>query len=256
MYRFDTTTFTPPPAAPNRPSQLGRVLVIDEDTRARDAIVGHLIDRDWAATGCGQREVARQLQSRGLSLVALNTRLGPTSGLDVLRQIRSQSHVPVILYGNGHDDEVSRIVGLELGADDFLCGPLNLPEFLARARAILRRQAFGRLVVQPLCGGYRFDGWELRHATRELRSPSGALVALTKKEYALLGAFLSAPGRSLSRVQLMHATRADEDIFDRSIDVQVLRLRRKLQSDASGRLLIRTERGFGYTLDAAVEPLF
>ncbi len=256
MYRFDTSVFTPRPAAPSRPSQLGRVLVIDEDARMRDAIIDYLRDRDWAAIGCGQRDVARHLQSDDLSLVALNARLGSTNGLDVLRLIRGQSHVPVVLYGNGQEDEVHRIVGLELGADDVLCGPLNLHEFLARARAILRRQALGRLVVQPLLGGYRFEGWELRHATRELRAPDGALVALTKKEYALLGVFLGAPGRPLSRVQLMHATRADEDIFDRSIDVQVLRLRRKLQADASARQLIKTERGFGYTLDAAVEPLF
>ncbi|UYY58417.1 winged helix-turn-helix domain-containing protein [Sphingomonas sp. S2-65] len=256
MYRSGTSLFTTPPSAPIRPSHFGRVLVIDEDARMRDTIIDHLRDRDWAAIGCGQRDVTRHLQSKDLSLIALHARLETTVGLDMLRQIRGQSHVPVVLYGNDLGDGVTRIVALELGADDVLCGPLNPHEFLARARAILRRQELGRLVVQPRRGGYRFDGWELRHATRELRSPQGELVPLTKKEYALLGVFLGAPGRPLSRVQLMHGTRADEDIFDRSIDVQVLRLRRKLQTDPSAPQLIRTERGFGYTLNATVEPLF
>lgn len=256
MYHFNTEELFPASAAPVQPSPIGRVLVIEEDMKIRDAILNHLRDRQWTAVAGDRREIARHLQCKQLSLVTLNAQLGAVSGLDVLRQIRARSYVPVIMYHRGADDDVNRIVGLELGADDFICGALNLHELVARARAILRRQDLGRLIVQPLRGGYRFAGWELRHASRTLTSPAGKVVVLTKKEYALLNALLESPGRPLSRMHLMLATRAHEDIFDRSVDVQVLRLRRKLAADASGKELIKTERGFGYTMDAVVEPLF
>ena len=104
--------------------------------------------------------------------------------------------------------------------------------------------------------GYRFEGWELRRKTRSLKDPHGNSVPLTKSEYSLLVAFLDAPGRALSREQLLHATRTHEDIYDRSIDVQVLRLRRKLERDPSDPAVIRTERGVGYVFAARVERLF
>lgn len=256
MYHITTPQPAPPLLPHARHSAMGRVLVIEEGPRLRDALTSYLADHQWAAVGCGPGEVVRQLQCRELSLVTLNARLGSTDGLDVLRQIRSRSHVPVIMYTDGQSDDVSRIIGLELGADDFICGALNLHELMARARAVLRRQELGRLVVQPLRGGYRFAGWEVRHAARTLTSPVGQIVSLTKNEYALLTALLDSAGRPLSRLHLMRATRTHEDIYDRSIDVQVLRLRRKLGAASGGRQLIKTERGFGYCLDADVETLF
>jgi DNA-binding response OmpR family regulator len=256
VFHFNMPDLMTKPTAPIHTSQIGRVLIVEENSSRRNAMMAHFIDLRWAAIGCRPQDIARHLHCKQLSLVAINAQLGSVSGLDILRQVRAQSHVPVLLYSDGEDDHVHRIVGLELGADDFMSGPLNLHELSARARAILRRQELGRLVVQPARGGYRFEGWELRHATRTLSSPQGEPVELTRKEYALLCALLDAPGRPLSRVHLMHATRAHEDIFDRSIDVQVLRLRRKLDVDPRGKKLIKTERGFGYTLDAVVELLF
>jgi two-component system OmpR family response regulator len=235
--------------------RMGRVLVVEEDLARRRAIVSYLADRQCTAFGCGTLDVTRHIQAQPLSLVMLDSRHGSSSGLDTLSQIRRRSNVPVILYGDGHQVDADRIVGLELGADDFLSGPLNLHELLVRARAVLRRQELGRLVGRSLRGGYRFNGWELRHPTRELMSPKAVLVKLTKKEYALLVALLEMPGRVLSRLHLMRATRAHEDIYDRSIDVQILRLRRKLEGDPSGIELIKTERGVGYMLDAHVENL-
>jgi two-component system OmpR family response regulator len=258
MYHCSSTPqFAPRQATPSAPpTRIGHLLVIDDDLNARRSILSFLTEHQCTAAGCGALDFARHLQNQPVSLVAVNARLGTLSGLDILRQIRGRSHVPVILYRDGPQAHVERIIGLELGADDFLCGPLNLDELLARARAILRRQELGRLVAAPRRGGHRFEGWELRHGTRRLTSPSGDMVSLTKKEYALLSALVDAPGRPLSRLHLMRATRTHEDIYDRSIDVQVLRLRRKLACDASGRELIKTERGFGYTFDAQVEILY
>ena len=240
-----------PVAAPG----MGRVLVVEDDLDRRRAIVAYLTDEKGVALGCGALEVRRHLQASGVNLVMLGSRLGAFDSLDILRQIRSRSSVPVIMYGHGHQADAERIVSLELGADDVLSGPLNVRELAARARAILRRQDLGRLGARALRGGYRFDGWEMRHATRELTSPAGVSVSLTKREYALLVALLDMPGRPLSRLQLMRATRTHEDIYDRSIDVQILRLRRKLEAYPAGMGLIRTSRGLGYTLDAHVEGL-
>lgn len=235
---------------------MGRVLVVEEDLARRRAIVSYLIDQQCTALGCGALEVTRHIQAQPLSLVMLDSRLGSFNGLDILNQIRRRSNVPVILYADGHQVDVDRIIGLELGADDFLSGPLSLHELLVRARAVLRRQELGRLGARSLRGGYQFNGWGLRHDTRQLTSPKSVLVGLTKKEYALLVALLEMPGRTLSRLHLMRATRAHEDIYDRSIDVQILRLRRKLEAaDPTGTGLIKTYRGLGYTLDAHVEKI-
>lgn len=238
------------------PTRIGRILVVQDDGDARRSTLSHLRDHQCDAAGCGALDVARHVQNQTLSLILVDSRLGTYSGLDVLRQIRGRSSVPVILYGDRNQADVERIIGLELGADDFLCAPLNVHELLARTRAILRRQDLGRLGIGALRGGYGFRGWALRHVTRALTSPSGEPVGLTKKEYALLVALLEMPGRPLSRLHLMRATRTHEDIYDRSIDVQILRLRRKLEADPSGVGLIRTDRGVGYILDAEVETLF
>ena len=240
-----------------RPRHIGRVLVIEEDAGTRSAILTYLEDHEWSAVACTPQEIGRHLHNQQLSLVIMSARLRARDALDLVREVRSRSYVPIILFRtDGEPAGVERIVGLELGADDFLSGPLNLEELMARARAILRRHELGRLAPQPLRGGYRFAGWELRHAGRTLTSPYGDEVSLTKNEYALLNALLEAPGRPLSRLHLMRSTRVHEDIYDRSIDVQVLRVRRKLSREPGGEELIKTERGYGYRLDAQVEPWF
>jgi DNA-binding response OmpR family regulator len=148
-------------------------------------------------------------------------------------------------------------VGLELGADDYITKPFGLRELLARIRAVLRRQELGRAASHRETdhGRFGFGGWQLDRRTRRLTDPNGAPVALTKGEYTLLTAFLDAPQRPLSREHLLQATRIHEDVFDRSIDVQILRLRRKLEADSSAPRIIRTERGVGYVFVLPVEHL-
>lgn len=235
-----------------------RVLVIDDDPTTRQRTVSSFEDQAFSATGMdGAEDLAGFLSASTVRLVVLDTQLHDRDGLDLLRRIRAQSDVPVIMITPARGDEIDRVVGLELGADDCLTKPVNPRELVARARAILRRHDTGHAgpTKSGTTGGYRFEGWELRRKTRTLRDPSGALVALTKGDYALLVAFLEAPRRLLSREDLLTMTRTHDDVFDRSIDVQVLRLRRKLETDPARPRLIRTERGMGYSFDASVEPL-
>src|SRR6202011_5605594 len=141
------------------------------------------------------------------SLIILDLRLGQDDGLDLLREIRSHSDVPVIIMTGHRPDEIDRIVGLELGADDYIVKPFSLREFLARVRAVLRRQEMGRIARtrDPERGGYRFGGWQLERRGRRLLDPNGAQVCLSKGEYALLLAFLQATQRPLTREQLLQA---------------------------------------------------
>jgi two-component system OmpR family response regulator len=234
----------------------GFVLVIDDDPAMRQMITAYFEQHNVAARGVsGRQEIQRFFNGTEPCLVVLDVHLGRDDGFDVLRDIRSRSDVPVIIATGHRRDELDRVVGLELGADDYITKPFGLRELLARVRAILRRQELGRLARarSPERGGYRFNGWKLERRGRRLTDPNGNQVSLSKGEYALLLAFLEAPQRPLSREQLLQATRVHEDIFDRSIDVQVLRLRRKLERDPRVPQMIKTERGIGYAFVAPVE---
>ena len=235
-----------------------RVLVVEDDTTMRHLVVNYLEEHDIRAVSASRRdEVARLLAVNETSLVILDLRLGETDGLDLLREIRSRSDVPVIITTGHRRDEIDRVVGLELGADDYITKPFGLRELLARIRAVLRRRET-RPVAAPRdseAGRCRFGGWQLDRRNRRLSGSSGVSVALTKGEYALLIAFLDAPQRPLSREHLLQATRLHEDIFDRSIDVQVLRLRRKLETDPNAPRIILTERGVGYVFALPVERI-
>jgi len=203
-----------------------------------------------------RQEMVDQLGAE-VNLVILDLRLGLEDGLDLLREIRLGSDVPVIIITGHRRDDIDRVVGLELGADDYVTKPFNLRELLARVRAVLRRFDVGRTAAirDPERGRFRFSGWQLDRRARQLTDPAGVPVALTKGEYAMLLAFLEAPQRPLSREHLLQATRVHEDVFDRSIDVQILRLRRKLERDPSAPRVIQTERGVGYVFAVAVERL-
>ena len=239
------------------PASDGYVVVIDDDLALRQMVTSYLVDHNVPAKSVSNRiELSRHFEGTQPSLVILDLRLGQDDGLDLLREIRSHSDVPVIITTGHRPDEIDRIVGLELGADDYIVKPFSLRELLARVRAVLRRQEMGRVARthNPERGGYRFDGWQLERRGRRLLDPNTTPVSLSKGEYALLLAFLEAPQRPLSREHLLQATRIHEDIFDRSIDVQVLRLRRKLETDPSSPRVIRTERGVGYVFMLPVEP--
>ena len=243
--------------ATGMPERSGSLLVVDDDETILRMMVDFLGDNGLSVlSAAGRAEMRRHLTHAQVSLVILDVQLGRDDGFDVLREIRSHSDVPVVILTGHRRDEVDRVVGLELGADDYLTKPFSLRELLARIRAILRRQEFGRTARgrDPERGGYRFAGWQLARRHRRLTDPSGNVVPLTKGEYTLLHAFLESPQRPLSRERLLQVTRVHEDVFDRSIDVQVLRLRRKLEADPSAPQMILTERGIGYVFAARVEP--
>jgi DNA-binding response OmpR family regulator len=244
-------------AAPER-SRPTRVLVVEDDRTMRHLVVNYLSEHNIQVTSASARdEMIRSCAVDEPDLVILDLRLGREDGLDLLRELRAGSDVPVIITTGHRRDEIDRVVGLELGADDYIIKPFGLRELLARIRAVLRRREASQVAVQrePERGRCRFAGWQLDRRTRRLSNPDGRPVALTKGEYALLIAFLDAPQRPLSREHLLQATRIHEDVFDRSIDVQVLRLRRKLEAEMDAPSFIQTERGVGYVFVAPVERL-
>ena len=232
------------------------VLVVEDDPALQRMILDYFSENNIRTILASNREeMARQLQRDEVNLVILDLRLGQQDGLDLLREVRTDSDLPVIIITGHRRDDIDRVVGLELGADDYLTKPFNLRELLARVRAILRRFDSGRVApTRDSAGGrFRFGGWQLDCKSRRLTDPESNPVALTKGEYALLLAFLEAPQRPLSREHLLQATRMHEDVFDRSINVQILRLRRKLERDPSAPRVIQTERGVGYVFAAKVE---
>jgi DNA-binding response OmpR family regulator len=234
------------------------VLVVEDDPALQRMILNYFVENNIRTlVASNGQEMVDHLAGAEVNLVILDLRLGLEDGLDLLRQVRLSSEVPVIIITGHRLDEIDRVVGLELGADDYLTKPFNLRELLARVRAILRRFDAGRAAPSrdPERGRFRFSGWQLDRRSRQLTDPSGVPVALTKGEYAMLLAFLEAPQRPLSREHLLQATRVHEDVFDRSIDVQILRLRRKLERDPSAPRVIQTERGVGYVFAVPVERI-
>jgi len=235
------------------------ILVVDDDPAMRDVIGTYLESHNYRVNLAADGDaMMRALAGDSVDLVVLDLKLAHEDGLDLMRRLGERWDVPVIVVTGHRRDETDRVVGLELGADDYLLKPFGLRELLARVRAVLRRAEAGerrtRCKQQRL--RYQFAGWELDLRTRQLTSPEGATVALTAGEFNLLVAFLRAPRQVLSREQLLAASRVhDEEVFDRSVDIQILRLRRKLEANPSKPQLIRTERGAGYILAATVEAL-
>jgi DNA-binding response OmpR family regulator len=245
-----------PSAANGKDRRALTCLVVEDDTTMRHLVTSYLEDHDIRAISASRRDEVTMLLTRNQpDLVVLDLRLGQEDGLDLLREIRAHSDVPVIITTGHRRDEIDRVVGLELGADDYITKPFGLRELLARIRAVLRRREAGQAASHRSNekGTLRFGGWRLDRRTRRLTNSHDQPVALTKGEYGLLIAFLDAPQRPLSREHLLQTTRVHEDVFDRSIDVQVLRLRRKLESDPTTPSIIQTERGVGYVFTLPVE---
>jgi two-component system, OmpR family, response regulator len=227
----------------------GYVLIVNHDRAIREVLGSNFSEHEFPASCCSDWSKLK-CNGRPPSLIIMDQPLGLHEALDRLRSIRSKTDVPIIITGN-RVDEVDSILSLELGADDYIVKP-SPRELLARARAILRRRQAPQTRKRE-GGGYRFNGWHLDRYGRNLVDPKGASVSLTKGEQALLLAFLGAPERPLTREQLVKTTRLHEDVFDRSVDVQVLRLRRKLESGPDAPRGIRTERGIGYVFALPVE---
>ena len=232
------------------------ILAVDDDPSVRKMIADYLGDNDMRVTALASgRDVAETMARETVDLVVLDWRLPGEDGMQIARMLRQESHIPIIML-TGRKDEADRVMGLELAADDYLTKPFSPRELLARIRALLRRARAQQTVADGLqkIRAYRFAGFELNVRLRTLSGPGGANIPLTNNEFNLLAAFLAAPQRVLSRDQLLGLSRLHNDeVYDRSIDVQVGRLRRKIQPAKTSSEVIRTERGAGYVLTATVE---
>ncbi|MGI4746810.1 MAG: response regulator transcription factor [Janthinobacterium lividum] len=233
---------------------LPRILVVEDDPGMRMLILRVLQSNGYAVRGAQDgREMWEAFGASPFDLVILDVMLPGTNGLDLCRDLRATSQVPVIMV-SARGEELDRVLGLELGADDYVAKPFGQKELLARVRAVLRRGASGgiRVGAEPRREMFRFAGWSLDLRRRELSDPEGAAVELSGAEHDLLASFLENPQRVIARDRLLELSRTRlGDVSDRSVDVLVSRLRRKLgvESDA----LIRTVRGLGYIFTAAVE---
>jgi two-component system, OmpR family, response regulator len=224
-----------------------RLLIVDDDPGIRD-VVSEFLSRhgyqvDAAADG---KEMEVALGRATYDLVVLDVMMPGEDGLAICRRLSAQSGGPAIIMMSAMGEETDRIVGLELGADDYVPKPCNPRELLARVRAVLRRRQEPRPSDEPIGASCEFAGWRLDLVRRELRSPQGVVVNLSSGEFSLLRAFVEHPQRVLTRDQLLDYARGrDSEAYDRAIDVQISRLRRKL-GDGSDIELIRTIRSEGY----------
>lgn len=232
------------------------VLVVDDVPAMRDMLTQYLEEENFRVSAVVNGDgMTRVLREAAVDLIVLDMKLGTEDGLNLMRGLGSPPEAPIIVITGHRREEADRIVGLELGADDYLTKPFSPRELVARIRAVLRRVTATRQRPRDSARhfGYRFAGWELSTRTRRLTSPTGETVPLTAGEFNLLTAFLRSPQQILTREQLLAASRVhDEEVFDRSIDVQILRLRRKLEQKPSEPKLILTERGAGYIFATAV----
>jgi DNA-binding response OmpR family regulator len=237
-------------------TKTAHVLAVDDDPSVRQMIADYLGDNEVRVTAVASgQEIAEVMARETIDLVVLDLRLPGEDGMQIARRLRAESEVPIIML-TGRRDEADRVMGLELAADDYLTKPFSPRELLARIRALLRRARAQQTVSDGLqkIRAYRFAGFELNVRLRRLTAPGGQNVPLTNSEFNLLAAFLSAPQRVLSRDQLLGLSRLHNDeVYDRSIDVQIGRLRRKIQPGKDSAELIRTERGAGYVFTAPVE---
>jgi two-component system, OmpR family, response regulator len=231
------------------------ILVVDDDREIRGLLTEYLTKAGYRVTASADgRGMWAALEGSHPDLVVLDLMLPGDDGLAICRDLRGRSKVPIIML-TARGEETDRIVGLEMGADDYLAKPFNPRELLARIKSVLRRARTLPDNLQPdLARRLRFAGWQLDVASRNLTSPDGVVVALSGVEHKLLRIFLDHPNRVLTREQLMDLTQSREAYpFDRSIDVQVSRLRNRLRDDAKEPAIIKTVRGEGYVLAAAVE---
>ncbi len=248
------------PESMSMSTSAAHILVVDDDPSMRELLDDYLTENDFRVTVAdGGARMAQVLQDAVIDLVILDLRLRGEDGMQLARELRATSSIPVIIV-SGKQDEADRVMGLEIAADDYITKPFSNRELLARIRSVLRRYEARTQDTSPAKRAgrraYRFAGWELSVLARRLTSPEGARVELSNGEFNLLLALCEAPQRALTRDQLLELSRLHgAEVYDRSIDVQILRLRRKIEVDPSNPQLIRTERGVGYLFDAPVDPV-
>jgi len=228
------------------------ILIVDDDLEILDLLKGYLESNGYSVATAADTTLARQaLEKHATDLIVLDLMLPNENGLDFCRKLRQTSNTPVIML-TALGETVDRIVGLEVGADDYLPKPFDPRELVSRIRAVLRRSEGSNATEDATA--YRFAGWRLDRASHSLFDASGTEVEIGGAEYRLLEILLSRPGDVLSRAELMEKLRGREhDPFDRSIDVRVSQLRRVLGDDARSPLIVKTVYGEGYTIGVPVE---
>lgn len=232
------------------------IVVVDDDGAIRRLLRSVFEHEGYAVSDARNRaELVRCLDAHDVSLVTLDLTLGGEDGLAIAREIRTVKDVPIIMV-TAKASDVDRIVGLEIGADDYIVKPFNVREVLARVRAVLRRtESPPRGLAQDQRNGFRFDDWLLDVSARALMAPDGAAHDLTAAEFRLLHAFIQRPQRVLSRALLLDIVSGqDADPLERAVDTLVGRLRKKIEQDTAAPKIIKTVRGAGYVFAAKVTP--
>ena len=216
----------------NDRTHTAHVLVVDDDPAVRQLLCDYLGDNEFRVSAVDNgRAMLQVFDEEAIDLVVLDLKLPGEDGLTLARNLRERAMVPIVLL-TGKNEEADRVMGLELGADDYVTKPFSPRELLARLRAVLRRTQVQAVpeVLEDKRRAFRFQGWELNLRTRRLQSASGERIELSNNEFSLLVAFCSAPQRVLSRDQLLTLSRLHSaEVYDRTVDVQVLRLRRKIE---------------------------
>lgn len=233
------------------------ILVVEDDRETRTLIAKYLRTNSCNVnTAADGHEMDRMMADHRVDLLILDVMLPGEDGLTLCRRVRAASQLPIIML-TARGEDVDRILGLEMGADDYLAKPFNPRELLARINAVLRRQASAlNASATPSATMLRFSGWHIDVRLRELRNPSGARVAMTSAEFDLLRAFCERPGRVLSRDSLLDLTQGrNAGSFERSIDVLVSRIRRKIETDPQDAAMIKTVRSGGYMFTPTVEAV-
>ncbi|QIM42774.1 response regulator [Leclercia adecarboxylata] len=236
------------------------ILVVDDDRDIRELIVDYLLKSGYRATGAANgKEMRVVLDKQAVDLVVLDIMMPGDDGLTLCRQLRSGQHkdLPILMLTARHDD-MDRILGLEMGADDYVVKPFVARELLARIKAIMRRFRTLPPNLQVTEAGriIAFGDWQLDTSARHLLDPTGTIVALSGAEYRLLRVFVDHPQRVLTRDQLLNFTQGrDAELFERSIDLLVSRVRQRLNEDARTPLYIKTVRSEGYVFSMPVSIL-
>ncbi len=235
------------------------IIIVDDDADVRATLKAALAPEGFRVSEAQNgRELLAAMADTAPDLITLDLNLGGEDGLKLAREIRARWNVPLIMV-TGKSDAIDRVVGLELGADDYITKPFHLREVLARIRAVLRRYENGRESASAITDNgerYEFEGWVLDVMRRELRSPSGELCQLTTAEYELLAILVLRPGRVLSRDSIMDLMKGHEWApLDRTIDGLVARLRRKLEPESERPRLIKTVRNVGYVFGIEVRKV-
>lgn len=242
-------------------SKQSTVLIVDDDNGIRDLLGKFLSQHNFHTLLAKDGEEMKSfMQCEAIDLIILDIMLPGEDGMSLCRQLRALSSIPIIML-TAISEEIDRIIGLEMGADDYLSKPFNPRELLARIKAILRRSKFSHSQIkkeesrkQP--SRYQFNGWLLDKLSRRLTSPEQMEISLSSGEFNLLLAFLERPQQVLSRDRLLDLTKSRvANPFDRSIDIQVSRLRHKIEDDHKNPQMIKTVRGGGYILSTHVERM-